>query len=209
MDIRWIQLNILQNHKPSIYQHMQEICLRSLDLNFKAKLKLESGTQKIQYGHQAAFLEMTYLKINRLLPYTLVMCYWSLDLIFKAKQKLESGNPKIQYGRQAAILEVTLLKINGLLTMDTNDVAVKFGLDIQSQTKVRVPKPKNPRWPPGNHFEGDIAENQSASAHGHQQHAYGISNWNSEANLSYAPETMSPTDHPPPLNFVGLGYKNV
>ena len=88
------------------------------------------------------------------------MCKWSLDLIFNAKQKLESENPKIQYGRQAAILEVTLLNINGLLNMDTNDVAMKFGLDIQSQTKVKVRKPKNSRWPPGSPFEGDIAENQ-------------------------------------------------
>ena len=33
------------------------------------------------------------------------------------------------------------------------------GLDIQSQTKVRVQKPKNPIWPPDGHFESDIAEN--------------------------------------------------
>ena len=31
-------------------------------------LKLESGNQKIQYGHQAAILKVTSLKINRLLP---------------------------------------------------------------------------------------------------------------------------------------------
>ena len=55
------------NHKPSIYQYMQEMCCRSLDLKFKAKLKLESANQKIQYGHQAAILKVTYLKINRLL----------------------------------------------------------------------------------------------------------------------------------------------
>ena len=60
------------------------------------------------------------------------MCYWSLDLKFKAKLKLESGNRKIQYRRQAAILKVTLLKINRLLSIYTSDVALKFGLDIQS-----------------------------------------------------------------------------
>ena len=122
------------------------------------------------------------------------MCYWSLDLKFKAKLKLESENRKIQYGRQAAILKVTLLKINRPLSIYTSDVALKFGLDIESQTKVRVRKPKNPRWPPGGHFESDIAENRHASAHGHKQYAYKIWNWNSKANLSYAPETMSPTD---------------
>ena len=45
---------------------------------------------------------------------------------------------KIQYGFQAAILKVTMLKINRLLPIHTGDVPVKFGLDIQSQTKVRV-----------------------------------------------------------------------
>ena len=82
----------------------------------------------------------------------------------------------------------------GLPSIYTSDEPLKFGLDIQSQTKVRVPKPKNPRWPPGGHFDSDIAENQKASAHGHKQYAYKIWNWNSKANLSYAPETMSPTD---------------
>ena len=33
-----------------------------------------------------------------------------------------------------------------------------------------------------------------ASAYGHHQHAYEIWNWNSKANLTYAPETMSSTD---------------
>ena len=57
---------------------------------------------------------------------------------------------------------------------------------------------------------------------GHHQHAYEIWNWNSKANLIYAPETMSSTDRrtdrrtdgqgessipPPPSNFVGRGYK--
>ena len=107
-----LQLNILQNHKPSIYQYMQEMCCRSLDLKLKAKLKLESGNQKIQYGHQAAILKVTYLKINR------------------------------------------------LFSIHTSNVLLKFGLDIQSQTEVRVRKPKNPRWLPGGHFESDIAENQ-------------------------------------------------
>ena len=54
----------------------------------------------------------------------------------------------------------------------TSDVALKFGLDIQSQTKVR--KLKNPSWSPGGYFENGIAENQQASAHGHKKHAYKI-----------------------------------
>ena len=72
----------------------------------------------------------------------------------------ESRNWKIQYGRQAAILQITLLKINRLLPIYVSIVPLKFGVDIQSQTKVRVRKPKNLIWPPGGHFESDVAENQ-------------------------------------------------
>ena len=72
----------------------------------------------------------------------------------------ESGNRKIQYGHQAAILKMTLLKINRLLPIYINIVPLKFEVDIQSQTKVRVWKPKNPIWPLGGHFESDVAENQ-------------------------------------------------
>ena len=74
--------------------------------------------------------------------------------------KLESGNQNFQYGCLAAILKLTLLKINRLLHIYISIVPLKFGVDIQSQTKVRVRKPKNPIWPPGGHFERDIAENQ-------------------------------------------------
>ena len=44
------------------------MCQWSLDLTFKAKLKLGSWNWKIQYGWQPAILEVTSLKINRLLP---------------------------------------------------------------------------------------------------------------------------------------------
>ena len=67
---------------------------------------------------------------------------------------------KISYGRQAAILKMTLLKINRLLPIYISIVPLKFEVDIQSQSKVRVRKPKNPIWPLGGHFESDIAENQ-------------------------------------------------
>ena len=40
---------------------------------------------------------------------------------------------------------------------------LKFGVDIQSQTEVTVWKPKNPIWPPGGHFESDVAKNHQAA----------------------------------------------
>ena len=134
----------------------------------------------------------------------------------------ESRNRKIQYGHQADILEIKLLKINRLLPIYISIVPLKFGVDIQSQTKVRVRK-KNPLWPPGGHFKSDVTENQQAPAYDHHQHAYEIWNWNSKANLTYAPETMSSTDRwtdgqtdgqgksripPPPSNLVGRGYND-
>ena len=39
-------------------------------------------------------------------------------------------------------------------------VPLKFAIDIQSQTKVRVQKPNIPIWLPGGHFEINVAENQ-------------------------------------------------
>ena len=76
----------------------------------------------------------------RYFPYTQVMCYWNLDFIFNAKLKLESGNWKMQYGHQAAILKVTLVKIDRLFSTHTCNLLQKFGLDIQSHTKVKSPE---------------------------------------------------------------------
>ena len=75
-----------------------------------------------------------------------------------------------------------------------SNVLLKRGFDIQSQTKVRVQKPKNPIWPPGSHFDSNIAENLYASTHSHTRYTPEIWKWNSKANLSYAAKTMPPTD---------------
>ena len=74
-------------------------------------------------------------------PYTQVMRHWSLDLIFKAKLKLESGNRKIQYGRQTDILKVTSLKIYRLLPRATNNMHLKFEIEIPKQSWVMLRKP--------------------------------------------------------------------
>ena len=69
---------------------------------------------------------------------------------------------------------MTSLKINRLLPIYTSIVPLTFGADLQSDTKVRVRKPKNPIRLSGSHFESDVAENQQASANGDHQHAYEI-----------------------------------
>ena len=120
---------------------MQEMCCRSLDLKFKAKLKLVRKPKKSNMATRRPFWKWHIWKSMGFFPYRLVMCYWSLDLIFKAKQKLESGNRKIQDGHQAAILEVISLKINKLLPMVTKNMQMKFQIEIPKQTWVTLRKP--------------------------------------------------------------------
>ena len=102
------------------YPYIQVLCHLSLELIFKAKLKLESGNQKIQYGCLAAILKLALLKINRLLH-----IYISIVLLLC----------------QAAILKVTSLKINRLLPMATINMHMKFEIEIPKQTWLTLRKP--------------------------------------------------------------------
>ena len=124
----------------------------------KAKLKLESGNQKTQYGHQAAILKVTSLKINRLPPMTAINMHLKFEIEIRKLTWLTLWKPchlqspeteKSNMAPQAAILIMLLLKINRLLPIYISIVLLKFEVDIQSQSKVRVRKPKNPIWPPG------------------------------------------------------------
>ena len=72
------------------YPYTQVLCRWSLKLIFKAKVKLESGNQKIQYGRPAAILKVTSLKINRLLPMATINMHMKLK--FQSKLDLCSGN---------------------------------------------------------------------------------------------------------------------
>ena len=124
------------------YQYTQVVCYRSLELTFKAKLKLESGHQTIQHGCQFAVFIVTFLKINSLLPiHTSAMSCWRWDLIFKTKIKLEPGKQVVTYGRQVIILKVTSLKINRLLPTATNHMHIKFETEVPKQTRVMLRKP--------------------------------------------------------------------
>ena len=143
------------------------ICILPLkfgvDIQSQTKVGPEPPPKKTKKSNMAArrpFWKWHHWKSVGSYPYIQVLCHLSLELIFKAKLKLESGNQKIQYGCLAAILKLTLLKINRLLPIYICIVALKFKVDIQSQSKVRVRKPKKPVWPPGSHFESDVAENQ-------------------------------------------------
>ena len=140
----------------------------------KAKPKLESRNWKIQYDWQAAILKVTSLTHDHK-QYAYEIWNWNskanLSYAPETMPPTESRYQTIQYGCLVDILKVTLLKINRLFPIHTSGVPVKFWLDIQRQSKVRVWKPKNPIWLPGGQFESDIAE-----------------------NFSYTSETMSSTD---------------
>ena len=49
-------------------------------LIFKAKVKLESGNQKIQYGRQATILKVTSLKISRVLPMATINMHMKFEI---------------------------------------------------------------------------------------------------------------------------------
>ena len=75
------------------YPYLYVLCHLSLQLIFKAKLKLESGNQKIQYGHQAAILKVTSLKINRLLPMTTINMHIKFEIEIPKQTWLTSRKP--------------------------------------------------------------------------------------------------------------------
>ena len=129
-------------------------------VDIQSQTKVSPETKKSNMAARRPFWKSHRWKSIGSYPYIQVLCHLSLELIFKAKLKLESGNQKIQYGCLAVILKLTWLKINRLLHIYISIVPLKFTVDIQSQTKVRVWKPKNPIWLPGSHFESDVAENQ-------------------------------------------------
>ena len=129
-------------------------------VDIQSQTKISPEPQKSNMAARWPFWMWRCWKSIGSYPYIQVLCHLSLELIFKAKLKLESGNQKIQHDCLAAILKLTLLKINRLLHKYIGIVLLKFGVDIQSPTKVRVWKPINPIWPPGGHFESGVAENQ-------------------------------------------------
>ena len=62
------------------YSYTQVLGRWSLELIFKAKVKLESVNQKIQYGRQAAILKVTSLKIYSLLPMTTINMHMKFEI---------------------------------------------------------------------------------------------------------------------------------
>ena len=137
---------------------------------FKAKLKLESGNEKIQYCHHVAESQQASAYDHHQHAYEVWNWNSKANLTYtpETMPPAESRNRKIQYGCQAAILKMTLLKINRLLPIYISIVLLKFEVDFQSQSKVRVWKQKksnmatrrtdkvNPVYPPPTSLSGGM-----------------------------------------------------
>ena len=68
------------------------LCHWSLELIFKATLKLESGNQKIQYAARRPFWKWCCLKSIGFCLWPPSTCIWNLKLKFQSKLDLCSGN---------------------------------------------------------------------------------------------------------------------
>ena len=150
------------------YPYTQVLGHWSFEFIFKAKLKLESGNQKIQYGRQAAILKLTSLKINRLLPIyiSIVPLKFGVDIHSQTKVSLETKISNMAAMRLfwkwhrwksigSCLWPPSTCIWNVKLKFES-----KLDLCCRNHAAYRVQKPKNPIWPPGGHFENDVVENQ-------------------------------------------------
>ena len=135
------------------------MCNWSLELIFKVKLKLPLGNKKnpIHYcdvimsvmTSQITTLAIVYSTIYSGADQTKLCVSGLCDVTgeFPTQMARDAENVSIWWrhhdGCKAASLKVTLLKNNSLLPRDTINVLLKFWANIQSQTRVRVQKPKN------------------------------------------------------------------
>ena len=190
----WVKVTSLKiNRLQPIYTSIVPL---KFGVDIQSQTKVRVWEQKNPIWPPGGHLKVTSLKINMLLPMTTINMHMKFEIEIPKQTWLtlwkscHLQSPETEKSKMAA----TMLKINRLLPIYISIVLLKFKVAIQSQSKVRVRKPKNPIWPPGGNFESDVAENQSASAYGHHQYAYEIWNWNSKGHLTFAPETMSSTD---------------
>ena len=176
------------------------IVVLKFGVDIESQSKVRVRKPKIQYGRQAAILKVTSLKINRLLVIYISIVVLKFGVDIESQRKVRVRKPKIQYGRQASILKVTSLKINRFQPIATSDMHMKFKPEIPKQVRVTFRKPCHLQSP-----ETEISNMATRRPFWkwHRWKSIGSClwpqstctwNWNSKANLSCAPETMSPTD---------------
>ena len=154
------------------------------------------------------------------------LCIWNLKLkanLTYAPETMpptESRNRKIQYGSQAAILKMTTQKIIRLRPICISIALLKFVVDIQSQSKVRVWKPKNPfckwrrwksisscLWPLSTCIWNLKLKFQSKLDLCSGNH--GVYRPTDRRTDGRTDKVNPVTPPPPPPNFVGRGYNNI
>ena len=91
---------------------------------------------------------------------TIINMHMKFEIEILKQTWLTSQKPCHLQSPETEKSNMALLKINRLLPIYVSIVPLKFEVDIQIQSKVRVRKFKNPIWPPGGHFGSDITENQ-------------------------------------------------
>ena len=142
------------------YPYIQVLCHITLELIFKAKLKLESGNQKIQYGCLAAILKLTLLKINRLLHIyiSIVLLKFGVDNQSQTKVSLETKKSNMATRRpfwkwhRWKSISFCLWPPSTCIWSLKLKFQSKLDLHSGNHATYRVQKPKNLIWPPGCHF---------------------------------------------------------
>ena len=67
--------------------------LLKFEVDIQSQVKLKSGNQKIQYGHQAAILKVTLLKIDRLLPMATINMHMKFEIEIPKQTRLMLRKP--------------------------------------------------------------------------------------------------------------------
>ena len=148
-----------------------------LKLKFLSKLDLRSGNHaayavqkpKNQYGHPAAILKMTSLKINRLLPiYTSIgplklpvhiQSQTTVRVWRTKKSNIATRQPFWKWHRWKSIDDCLWPPSTFIWNLKLKSRS-KLELHSGNHATYRVQRPKNPIWPPVGHFERDIAGNR-------------------------------------------------
>ena len=138
-------------------------------VDIQSQTKLESGNKKIQYGHLAAILKLTLLKINRLLHIYISIVPLKFGVDIQGQTKVKSlETKKSNKATRRPFWKWRRWKSIGPCLWPPSTCIWSLKLEFQSELDLhsrnhatyRVQKSKNPKWPPGGHFENDVTENQ-------------------------------------------------
>ena len=166
-----------------------------VDLHSQTKVRVR---KKIQYGCLAAILKLTLLKINRFLHIyiSIVPLKFGVDIQSQTKVRVWKPKKSNMATRQPFWKWCCWKSISFCLWPPSTciwSLKLKFQskLDLHSGNHVtyRVQKPKSLIWPPGGHFENDVAENQKAPTHIHEYCAPVVWSWYSKPKQSWSLET--------------------